>query len=193
MPVEKVQVPDVVGKTQDEATNAITSAGLVVGKVTEEYSDTVPAGKVISQSPFAGTEVDKGSVVDLVISKGKKTEGETPAPASNKVQVPDVVGKTRADAENAITQAGLKVGNVTEDYSDTVPAGKVISQSPSAGTEVEKGSAVDLVISKGKKRRFIVSCGAGNDSGGSYMADMMLLGLVSGLLIARKGRKVMSN
>jgi len=128
-----------------------------------------------------------------------------------KVKVPDVVGKTKDEATNAITSAGLVVGKVTENYSDTVPAGKVISQLPSAGTEVVKGSAVDLVISKGKegaaggteegektqpqepKRKFIVSCGAGNGSGGSYMADMMLLGLVSGLLLVRAGKKARIN
>jgi len=65
-----VTVPDVVGMTQANATTAITTAGLTVGTVTEEYSDTVPSGDVISQNPVANTVVDEGSAVNLVVSKG---------------------------------------------------------------------------------------------------------------------------
>ena len=79
-----------------------------------------------------------GSAVDLVVSSGPAT-----------VAVPAVAGLSQADAETAITDAGLIVGNVTMQSSTTVPAGDVISQNPTAGTTVAPNSAVDLVVSSG--------------------------------------------
>jgi hypothetical protein len=93
---------------------------------------------VISQNPGAGASVAAGSAVNLVVSTG-------PAP----VNVPNVVGLTQAAATTAITNAGLVVGAVTQQPSNAVPAGSVISQNPSAGTSVAAGSAVDLVVSTG--------------------------------------------
>lgn len=70
-----LMVPDVVGKTKDEAIAAIEAAGLVVGSITEDNSKTVASGNVISQTPAADSPVSAGSVVDLVISKGKSGGG----------------------------------------------------------------------------------------------------------------------
>jgi len=128
-------VPNVVGLTEGAAQTAITTAGLTVGAVTTVISVTVAAGKVISQNPAAGTKVTAGSAVDLVVSLGAK--------------VPSVVGRTQADAQKALTTAGLTVGTVTMANSATVAAGKVISQNPVAGTNVAPGSAVALVVSLG--------------------------------------------
>jgi hypothetical protein len=134
----QVAVPNVVGDTQAAATTAITGAGLVVGSVTPQSSPTVASGKVISESPIAGTSVNSGSAVNLVVSTG---------PAQ--VAVPNVVGDTQAAATTAITGAGLVVGSVTPQSSPTVASGKVISESPIAGTTVNSGSAVNLVVSTG--------------------------------------------
>ncbi|HOQ32295.1 MAG TPA: PASTA domain-containing protein, partial [Candidatus Hydrogenedens sp.] len=106
--------------------------------ISQQCSDTVPAGSVISQSPAGGEQVPPGSAVNLVISTG-------PCP----VTVPDVVGMSQAEAESAITGAGLTVGTISQQCSDTVPAGSVISQSPAGGEQVPPGSAVNLVISTG--------------------------------------------
>jgi len=133
-----VPVPDVVGFTQAAAESAITNAGLVVGTVTTASNASVPAGEVIDQSPAADIDVAVGSTVDLVVSSG---------PAL--VSVPGVVGLSQANAEAAITNAGLSVGTVTTASSTTVPAGDVISQTPGAGIEVTEGSSVDLVVSTG--------------------------------------------
>ncbi|MGH8549812.1 MAG: PASTA domain-containing protein [Methylococcales bacterium] len=133
-----VSVPDVVGQTQAAAQTAITSAGLTVGTVTQQASNTVPSGSVIRQNPAAGTSVAAGSAVNLVVSSG-------PAPVS----VPNVVGQTQAAAQTAITGAGLTVGTVTQQASNTVPSGSVISQNPAAGASVAAGSTVDLVVSSG--------------------------------------------
>jgi beta-lactam-binding protein with PASTA domain len=136
--VDQVAVPNVSGLAAAAAGTALTGAGLVVGQTTEECSDTVPAGAVIRTNPASGTMVNPGTVVALVVSSG-------PCP----VTVPSVAGMTRAAATAAITGAGLTVGAVTEAFSDTVPAGSVISQSPAAGAQAPPGSAVALVVSKG--------------------------------------------
>ncbi len=133
-----VTVPDVTGQEQADAEAAIVDSGLVVGNVDTAHSDTVPAGKVLAQDPPAGTSVALGSAVNLVISSG---------PAL--VVVPDVVGQAQTDAEAAIAAAGLSVGTLALNNSDTVPAGNVISQDPPAGTSVAPGRAVNLVVSLG--------------------------------------------
>ncbi|MCA1903194.1 MAG: PASTA domain-containing protein, partial [Candidatus Hydrogenedens sp.] len=132
------QVPDVVGLSQSSAESAITGAGLTVGTVTQQCSDTVPAGNVISQTPTAGTQVSPGTTVDLVVSTGLCP-----------VNIPNVVGMSQSSAESAITGAGLTVGTVTQQCSDTVSAGNVISQNPPAETQVSPGAEINLVISTG--------------------------------------------
>ncbi len=113
--------------------DALTAAGLAVGSTDRGQHDTIPRGDVISQSPAADTEVAVGSAVDYVVSLGVQ-----------QVEVPDLSGPA-ADAPDTITTAGLAVGDATQEYSDTVAAGEVISQSPAAGTSVDIGSRVDYV------------------------------------------------
>ncbi len=133
-----VSVPNVVGDTQAVASATVTGAGLTVGSVTTQSSNTVASGKVISESPAAATSATKGSAVMLVVSSG-------PAPVS----VPNVVGDTQAAASTAIAGAGLTLGTVTTQSSSTVASGKVISESPAAASSVARGSAVALVVSNG--------------------------------------------
>ena len=130
-------VPNVLGMTRSAAESAIAGAELAVGTVSEEYSPSVPAGRVAGQFPAAGTGVDAGTTVSLVLSKG-------PQPV-----VPDLLGMYPADAERAIVEAGLILGTVTEDYSRHIPAGRVAGQLPAAGTGVDGGTKVSLVLSKG--------------------------------------------
>ena len=93
---------------------------------------------MISQNPSAGTSVNAGSAVSLVISTGPALVG-----------IPNAVGDTQAAATMAITGAGLVVGTVTSQSSAGVASGNVISETPSAGTSVNAGSAVNLVVSTG--------------------------------------------
>ena len=137
-PEALVQVPDVQDLPQAQAENAITAAGLAVGTVTFQNSASVASGSVISQTPAAGAWAALATAVDLVVSLG---------PAL--VQVPDVVDLSQAQAENAITAAGLAVGRVTSQNSASVASGNVISQTPGAGAWAAPATAVDLVISLG--------------------------------------------
>ena len=139
--IEEADVPDVVGKTPDEAKTLLTAAGFVVEE-DEEYDDEVEAGKIISQTPGGATKAAKGSTVTIVVSKGKEVKVAT---------VPDLKKKTVTEAESALSEVKLKLGNVTQEYSDTIAEGKVIRQSIAAGTEVKEETAVDITISKGKE------------------------------------------
>ena len=138
-----VQVPNVVNDEEADAEKEIEDAGLIVKKEFEA-SDDVDAGRVISVSPDAGTEVEEGSEVTIVVSTGPETK---------MVPVPKLVGREAADAEAALTSAGL-VGSVTEQYSDE-PAGQVISQSPLEGEQVEEGSTVSYVVSLGPETKTV--------------------------------------
>ena len=137
---QTVNVPDVTGLTQSAADAALAAAGLVKGTVTEEHSDTVAQGAVIRQTPAADTAVDPGASVNLTVSLG---------PAAVMVSVPDVTGLTQTAAQTALTAAGLTTGTVTTAHSADVAADAVIHQTPAAGTSVEAGSAVNLVVSLG--------------------------------------------
>ena len=132
----RIQVPNVVGESQAQAESILDAVDLVAS-ITAEYSDTVPAGTVIQQSPAAGAIVAAGTVVDVVVSLGPSAI------------VPDVTGLTEAAAGTALAARGLVTGVVTTANSNTVPAGHVISQAPVADTVVARGSAVDLVVSLG--------------------------------------------
>jgi beta-lactam-binding protein with PASTA domain len=131
-------VPDVVLMTEAAANSTIYADGLIVGTVTYEYSYTVAAGFVISQSPVAGTALPAGSPVDLFVSLGPP------------IEVPNVVTMTDSNASSTITDASLIVGALTYEYSETMAAGIVISQNPTAGTIVVVGAPVDMVISLGQ-------------------------------------------
>lgn len=139
--VAGIEIPNVVGSSETDATTTLTSLGFRVSKETE-YSDTVDEGLVISQSPNALEKVASGSTIVLKISSG---------PAEKLVTVPDLRGMTESAAKDKLASANLKVGTVTEEYSDSVTKGNVLSQSYSPGTEIGENSTVNFVISLGKK------------------------------------------
>lgn len=135
-----VAVPtDLVGKTIDQATTALTAAGLKLGVVTDAFDEIVAKGIVLSLADGVAAEMPKGSAVGLVASAG-------PKPRS----VPTLAGKTYTEAVQELEALGLKATRVDE-YSDTVAENKVISISPAAGQEVAKGSAVTVTVSRGKR------------------------------------------
>jgi len=173
-------MPDLVGLLRATAESRVSVAGLSLWKVEETFSETVASGRVISQLPSAGREVDEGTRVTLTISKGPQT-----------TTVPDTVGQSRTAAELAIENAGL-VASVTEQFSSTVAAGLVISQSPNGGSSASPGATVSLVVSLGS------SSGSGGGCAGSGMkapvgyADailMLMVGLVLWVGAQRQARR----
>jgi eukaryotic-like serine/threonine-protein kinase len=136
---QQIGVPRVVGQTQEEATATITGRGLVVGDITEEETDNEDeVGVVLEQDPAPDTLVDEGSAVNLVVGV-----------APEQVAVPDgLVGMTEEEAREAITAAGLEVGNVTREESDDAEPDEVLQTDPESGEEVAVGSAVNLVVAQ---------------------------------------------
>ena len=135
-------VPNLLGLTQEQAEAQIEKTDwFEVGEVTEEYSDDVAKGKVISQEPGYGVSKAKGTKIDLVVSKGKEPAGE--------VTVPDLKGKTPKEAEAALEKVGL-VGKAGDSvYSDDVENGLVAKQSVDAGSTAKEGDTITYQLSKG--------------------------------------------
>jgi serine/threonine-protein kinase len=126
-------VPRVVGMSVDDATQELRRFNFDVD-VQEEFSDAT-AGNVVRQQPTAGSPLNEGETVTIVASKG-------PEP----VKVPALLLKSRSEAETALADAGLELGEVTTRETDKRAPGTVLAQDPAAGTNVAKGSAVDLVV-----------------------------------------------
>jgi len=136
----QVEVPEVLGLTEDEAIAAIEGAGFVARSLPDQASNKVDVGEVMKQNPEPGAMVDEGSEVQYVVSRGPDL-----------ATVPNVVGKKQSSAQSTLKDAGFKVSTKSE-FSDTVAEGVVISQNPSKGLEVAKGSTVTIVVSKGPER-----------------------------------------
>jgi beta-lactam-binding protein with PASTA domain len=134
--VGKVQVPDVVGRTQAQATSLLSNEGFRA-EVVQEPSDDRPAGEVLSQDPAAGTEQDRGSSITIVVSSGVA-----------QVAVPSVAGDDLAGASATLGAAGFRVTS-TQQSSTTVASGTVITTNPTAGTQMAKGSTVQVIVSSG--------------------------------------------
>jgi eukaryotic-like serine/threonine-protein kinase len=136
---EQQSVPTITGLTRNQAEQTIRDSNLKVGKATTAASKEVAKGRVISQDPQAGDLVDPNAKVDFVVSEGKP-----------RVQLPDVVGKTKDDAADQLRGEGLRVVLTQRDADD--PADEVVEMQPAAGTEVRDGSKVTLFWSDGPEQ-----------------------------------------
>lgn len=136
---EMVKIPSVIGKTKSSAKSTLESAGFSVTFEYGDYNNSVAADVVTAQSPSAKKQAAKGSTVTVTLSPGQKP-----------ITVPNVVGASQSQAESALAGAGLKYTYADSQYSDTVPAGNVISQTKS-GETVAAGTTITLTLSKGKQ------------------------------------------
>ena len=137
---ERYRVPQLAGLDLDAARRALAGTKLATGKITETYSETVPAGRVVTHLPKFDTVLKPGNAVNLWVSKGK-----TP------VTVTDFTGKSARDAIRALRRAGFVVQR-RDEFSETVREGRVISQTPNTGTGFAKDT-IQLVVSKGPALR----------------------------------------
>lgn len=135
--IEMLTMPDLTGKTREEALELVKKARFNTPQISEDFHDTVPEGQISSQDPAPNASVAHNTIVKITVSKGRQP-----------VSMPDLVGKPSQEAQNELTQVGLQP-QVTEDFSDSVPKGKVISQSVAPNTTVHRLDQVNLVISKG--------------------------------------------
>ena len=178
---EKVDIPNVVGKTRQEAEKALKDAGLVP-EIIEENDEKVEAGIVLSQDPEDGENVNKGSKVKLVVSKGS---------AIVKVEVPSLIGKNEQEAKALLEEAGLKA-NIINDEDDSKNDGVVLRQSKEAGTQVQEGTTITITVNKAsqpKEATFIIDVEkitggykeeTGNNVGGSKSKTVDIIITVNG-------------
>ena len=134
----KTEVPNFTGMTIEEAQESAVENKLELS-TTQEYSDTVEEGKVVSQDIESGTEVKIKKTIQVVVSKGIEM-----------IEVPGFTGISLKEAEQRAEDVGLKL-NISEEYSDDVDEGTVISQEEVEGSGIPKGESVNILVSIGKK------------------------------------------
>jgi tRNA A-37 threonylcarbamoyl transferase component Bud32 len=146
-----VEVPDVRGQTEDTAIQALRAEGLDV-EVEREESSWEQYNSVVDQSPLPGERVEENETVTLTVGNGP-----------DEVVVPDLV--LESAAADTLAFEGLVLGSVQEVPSDTVPAGQVIETSPAEGTEVDRDTVVDIVVSTGPAPVAVPSAPAPSNGG----------------------------
>ncbi|MBE6760418.1 MAG: PASTA domain-containing protein [Ruminococcaceae bacterium] len=150
-PEQGVPVPDVSGYDAAAAQLALEDAGFVV--VTgEEYSDIAAPGSIMFQSLAPGDTAKPGSVIEIIISLGPQN---STLDTAVEVTVPSVDGMTFENARQLMTQQGLYVVIGSTQFSDTVPAGQIISQTPAANEIAHQGDTITVVVSGGKQTAIV--------------------------------------
>ncbi|WP_297136705.1 Stk1 family PASTA domain-containing Ser/Thr kinase [Terrisporobacter sp.] len=136
-----IYAPALLNLSLENANKMARDAGLKLEISVEEYDSLIEKNHVISQTPSEGTELKKGDTIHVIISLGPKD-----------LSIPNLMGYTLEDAKKVLSQEGLSLGLVSYEYSEIYASGTVINQNPTAGSgNVNKGDAINIVVSKGKK------------------------------------------
>lgn len=138
---EKVEVPMVLNLDQSQAVNELERRGLKANIARTEESDEYEIGKVMSQDPEQNSKVDRGTVINLVISGGRE------------VEVPDLRNMTLSQADETLKAIGLRLGRTNPQTSDSVDKDLIISQTPRSTSKLQAGSEVDVTVSTGSDQR----------------------------------------
>lgn len=136
---ESFEIPYVYGLTEEQAKQKLTEKGLVP-QVETMYSNEIPSGKVISTKPEKESVVKEGDTVIVYISLG---------PELNQAAVPSLIGKTVNEAKTLLANAGLALGEVSEEPSENYPAGQIFYQDTTAGELVDQGTKINVTVSAG--------------------------------------------
>ena len=137
-PGSKVVVPSLAGLTVKEATSTLKDLGLSLDVASEEFSEDIPDGKIITSNPAGGGRVSPNGTVDVTISKGKE-----------RYAVPTLQGLKLDLAEQQLKDNKLVLGEVKEEYSTEFPKGFIMRSEPVAGERVKRESQVTIYISLG--------------------------------------------
>ncbi|MFD8598705.1 Stk1 family PASTA domain-containing Ser/Thr kinase [Kitasatospora sp. NPDC059646] len=162
-------VPSVLGQNQQQAASILDRQGLH-GSFSQQFSESVQAGQVISTDPGVGARVRKSDAVKVVVSRGPE-----------RLPVPELTNRPVAEATKALADARLTAGTTTEQFSDTVPKGAVISTDPAAGTALAPNSPVALTVSKGMRPVPDVS-GMSKEDASKALQDAGFVPQIAGLL-----------
>lgn len=139
-----VVVPDITGKTLDDAEKILDSKELKLVVVSKQYSAKVKDGIIISQVPKPDKTVKKGRRINITISQGEEN-----------VKMPQLIGKHQRAAKIELMNTGLKIGEMAYSFSEEYGADTVVGQSISYGRKISFGKEVNLVISKGSEMQVI--------------------------------------
>lgn len=143
---ETIKVTDVTGRTAEDAKSVLEAQGF---SVTEQsvYDDYKKEGTVVKTNPSANSDARKGETIVIYVSQG---------PEDKSVIVPDLRGKTKAEAKKILSGLGLVLdtANASYEYSNTYPSGQIISQNYSAGNSVDKGTVIVVTYSNGKQQTY---------------------------------------
>ena len=166
---EMVSVPDLLGKTENEAQTALKEKGLGYKYLGEVSSNKYAPGQIAEQDTAPGSTVAKNTRIGYALSIG----------SAEALTVPDLTNKLQAEAEQAITSMGLLVSVDNTRYSDTVEAGHVITTNPGAGSTVHEGDTISLYISQGQDSQSVKV----PDTQGKYKEDAVTMLTNSGLYV----------
>ena len=137
-PGSRIVVPSTIGGSYDQALSLLTPLGITNVITEKRFDEEVVSGTIIESDPQAGGRIDSGGSVTLIVSKG-----------AERFTIASLVGLTPEAASALITKSPLILGTTKELFSNKIPKGFVISSDPQAGAQVKRGSAVNLILSKG--------------------------------------------
>ncbi len=137
---EIVTVPDLKGKTPEEARTLLSRNLLSLSFAGTEFHSEIEKGLIISQDPPAGSKIKANRVVKVIVSAG-----------SEMVDIPDLVGKSLEVAVQTLASVGLSRGIISQIHTPRYPAGRIIAQEPKPGGKVKRETAINLLISQGEQ------------------------------------------
>jgi beta-lactam-binding protein with PASTA domain len=136
---EKVTVPDLAGKSLDEALTMLQAAGLLKGKLTQVHTPRLAAGRVLDQKPEPGSVVERNLPVGLLLSQGD---------VDDRYIMPDLIGLKAAGVIGWLNALGFKVADIRYVYYPGASAGIVVKQDPTNGFRVQKRNRISLEVSR---------------------------------------------
>ena len=139
---ELVYVPNITGKTVEEARTELQKRDLGLNIAGHQFSDEFGKGRIISQDPAAGSRLKVNRSISVIVSSGQES-----------VIVPELTGKSLEQAVSILRQIGLNRGFLTQIHTSQHPAGRIIAQYPPAGTVLERNSAMGFLVSQGEREK----------------------------------------
>jgi serine/threonine-protein kinase len=143
--VGEVEIPDLLGKDLDYASNILTERHLHFRVVERQIDAKIPRDHILAQDPEPGTKSAKNAIVRISVSNGIET-----------VTLPDVTGKSWEQSRRLIRQNQFRIGDVAYAHSNESPVDTIVTQSPRPGSDVNLGERIDLLVSRGARKKVMV-------------------------------------